>query len=72
MEDFEIKTTEELLSNSDKYIMKTYGRFPIVLVRGNGAKVWDSDGNEYLDFLAGIAVCSPSSATAVPRPTKLP
>jgi predicted acetylornithine/succinylornithine family transaminase len=38
--------------------MATYKRFPIVLVRGSGAKVWDSNGKEYLDFVAGIAVCS--------------
>jgi predicted acetylornithine/succinylornithine family transaminase len=43
---------------SEKYIMNTYARFPIVLIRGEGAKVWDSDGNEYLDFVAGIAVCN--------------
>jgi predicted acetylornithine/succinylornithine family transaminase len=43
---------------SDKYIMATYKRFPIVLVRGLGARVWDSNGKEYLDFVAGIAVCS--------------
>lgn len=51
-------TTEELIAISDQYIMGTYRRFPIVLVKGSGAKVWDSDGKEYLDFIAGIAVCS--------------
>jgi predicted acetylornithine/succinylornithine family transaminase len=51
-------TTDELIALSDKYIMPTYKRFPIVLVRGAGAKVWDSNGKEYLDFVAGIAVCS--------------
>ncbi len=51
-------TTDELISLSDKYIMATYKRFPIVLVRGAGARVWDSNGKEYLDFVAGIAVCS--------------
>jgi acetylornithine/N-succinyldiaminopimelate aminotransferase len=51
-------TTDELMALSDKYIMSTYKRFPIVLVKGAGAKVWDSDGKEYLDFVAGIAVCS--------------
>lgn len=51
-------TTKELILFSDKYIMKTYNRFPIVLVKGSGVKVWDSDGKEYLDFVAGIAVCS--------------
>jgi len=50
--------TEELIALSEKYIMGTYKRFPIVLVKGAGARVWDSDGNEYLDFVAGIAVCS--------------
>jgi len=51
-------TTKELISLSDQYIMETYRRFPVVLVRGEGARVWDSDGKEYLDFVAGIAVCS--------------
>ena len=50
--------TDELMALSDKYIMATYKRFPIVLVRGSGARVWDSNGKEYLDFVAGIAVCS--------------
>jgi acetylornithine/N-succinyldiaminopimelate aminotransferase len=50
--------TEELISTSDQYIMGTYSRLPVVVVRGEGARVWDSDGKEYLDFLAGIAVCS--------------
>ncbi len=51
-------TTDELIALSNKYIMSTYKRFPIVLVRGSGARVWDSNGKEYLDFVAGIAVCS--------------
>ncbi len=49
--------TKEIITNSQKYIMGTYTRLPIVLVRGDGARVWDSDGKEYLDFLSGIAVC---------------
>ena len=51
-------TTEELIADSNRYIMGTYNRLPIVLVRGKGARVWDTDGKEYLDFLAGIAVCA--------------
>lgn len=51
-------TTEELIEAGNKYLFGTYKRFPIVLVRGKGARVWDSEGREYLDFLAGIAVCS--------------
>ena len=40
------------------HVMNTYSRYPIKLVKGNGCKVWDSEGNEYLDFVAGIAVNS--------------
>ena len=54
---FEVKT-EELMVRSNKYIIGTYRRQPVVLVKGSGARVWDSDGKEYLDFVAGIAVCS--------------
>ncbi|MEA3471476.1 MAG: acetylornithine transaminase [Thermodesulfobacteriota bacterium] len=49
--------TEELISASNEFIMNTYTRLPVVLVKGNGVHVWDSDGREYIDFLAGIAVC---------------
>lgn len=38
-------------------VMHTYNRAPVTFVRGAGARLWDSDGKEYLDFLAGIAVC---------------
>ncbi len=36
----------------------TYNRFPAAMVKGSGCRLWDADGKEYLDFLAGIAVCS--------------
>lgn len=36
----------------------TYSRFPAAMVKGRGCRLWDADGREYLDFLAGIAVCS--------------
>jgi acetylornithine/N-succinyldiaminopimelate aminotransferase len=39
-------------------VANTYSRFPVTLVRGKGCKVWDDKGKEYLDFAAGIAVCS--------------
>ena len=42
----------------DRYVMSTYGRFPIAVARGEGCRVWDEQGKEYLDFGAGIAVCS--------------
>nr|WP_083636540.1 aspartate aminotransferase family protein [Leptolyngbya sp. 'hensonii'] len=38
--------------------MTTYGRFPIALERGAGCRVWDTEGKEYLDFVAGIATCT--------------
>ncbi len=48
--------TKQLLEWSAKYHTPNYGRVPICLVRGDGVRVWDSDGREYLDFAAGIAV----------------
>lgn len=48
-------TTRQLF---DRYVLPTYGRFPLDLERGHGSWVWDEAGKEYLDFGAGIAVCS--------------
>ncbi|MBI2765144.1 MAG: acetylornithine transaminase [Chloroflexi bacterium] len=39
-----------------KYLFQNYGRQPVVLVRGEGTRAWDADGNEYLDFVGGLAV----------------
>jgi acetylornithine aminotransferase len=41
---------------AEPHVMKTYGRLPIALSHGRGCRVWDTDGREYLDALAGIAV----------------
>lgn len=49
---------ETTMSLADKYMFKTYARFPLTLVRGDGCRVWDEDGKEYLDFVGGIAVCA--------------
>jgi len=53
-----------------KYLMHTVERTPVTLVRGEGARVWDEDGREYLDFVGGWAVnslghCHPVVAEAV-------
>jgi acetylornithine/N-succinyldiaminopimelate aminotransferase len=61
---------KEIMALANKNIMNTYKRFPLVLVKGSGAKVWDVNGKEYLDFVAGIAVCNlghshPNVITAV-------
>ncbi|MBW2707907.1 MAG: acetylornithine transaminase [Deltaproteobacteria bacterium] len=46
------------IERADRYMFQTYGRFPITLVKGDGCRVWDDEGKQYLDFVAGIAVCS--------------
>lgn len=43
---------------ADKYMFKTYNRFPITLIHGEGCRVRDENGKEYLDFVGGIAVCA--------------
>jgi acetylornithine/N-succinyldiaminopimelate aminotransferase len=39
-------------------LIENYARFPVEFVRGEGARLWDAHGDEYLDFLAGISVCN--------------
>jgi predicted acetylornithine/succinylornithine family transaminase len=50
-------TTEEIARLYERYVMDTYSP-RVALVRGRGARVWDAEGREYLDFLSGIAVTS--------------
>jgi acetylornithine/N-succinyldiaminopimelate aminotransferase len=50
-----VTTTESTMSD---HLMPTYARHPVRFVRAEGARLWDADGNEYLDFLAGISVSS--------------
>lgn len=52
--DNEFKTAQAL---EDQYVMHTYGRSPVLFEHGEGAKLYDTSGKEYIDFLAGIAVC---------------
>ena len=61
-----IKTTDE------QFVMQTYKRLPALFVQGAGCSLWDNRGNEYLDFLAGIAVCNlghchPAVVSAITR-----
>lgn len=44
------------IADERRYVFQNYGRQPVVLERGDGTRVWDSDGNEYLDFVGGLAV----------------
>ena len=60
------------IEKADRYIMRTYGRFPLVPVKGEGCYLWDADGKKYLDFLAGVAVnnlghCHPAVTAALAR-----
>src|SRR5882724_3077236 len=53
-----------------RYVMPTYRRAPVEFVRGEGARLWDAEGKEYLDFVTGISVssvghCHPAVVEAV-------
>jgi len=50
-------SNQTIMEQGQQFVMNTYSRFPIALVRGAGSRAWDADGQEYLDFLGGIAVC---------------
>lgn len=44
------------VAEEHRYLFQNYGRQPVVVERGHGTRVWDVDGNEYLDFVGGVAV----------------
>ena len=48
--------SKEYMDRAEKAVLHTYNRFPVVLERGEGVRLYDLDGKEYLDFGAGIAV----------------
>ena len=63
-------TTNEIIEMGQQYVMNTYGRLPMALVRGEGVYVWDADGSKYLDFVSGLAVnslghCHPAVVEAI-------
>jgi predicted acetylornithine/succinylornithine family transaminase len=49
-------TAAQIIASERAHVMQTYKRGPLVLSHGQGMSVWDTDGKEYLDFMAGIAV----------------
>jgi len=51
-------TNEDIIELTEAHVLNTYRRFPVAMVRGAGARVWDASGKEYLDFTSGIAVCN--------------
>jgi predicted acetylornithine/succinylornithine family transaminase len=67
-----IVNTKEIIEMGDQYLIRCVGRLPLAPVRGRGALMWDADGNEYLDFVSGIAVnslghCHPEVVEAISR-----
>jgi predicted acetylornithine/succinylornithine family transaminase len=51
-------SSSEVIALGNKHLLQNVNRQPLVLVKGQGTKVWDAEGREYLDFLAGIATCA--------------
>lgn len=52
------ENTQKTAKRYEQFVMETYPRADVTFVRGEGARLFDSEGNEYLDFASGIAVCS--------------
>ncbi|MDR1871509.1 MAG: acetylornithine/succinylornithine family transaminase [Deltaproteobacteria bacterium] len=51
-------SSKEIIALADQYLLGNVSRVPLVLVKGQGSKVWDAEGREYLDFIAGVATCA--------------
>lgn len=51
-------TNQEIVKKTENFVSTTYGRYPVAMVKGKGAKLWDAEGKEYLDFVSGLAVCN--------------
>ena len=47
----------------DQVVQKTYGRYPVTIVKGNGCELEDDAGRTYLDFVAGISTCCPQCSS---------
>ncbi len=70
-----MEKSEALRSREQKNLCNTYGRYPLSVVRAEGALLWDADGKKYIDLLAGIAVtslghCHPELNTCVAEQAK--
>jgi len=63
-------TTKQIIERAERCLMPTYTRIPLVIEKGQGVKVWDRKGKEYLDFISGIGVmevghCHPEIVKAI-------
>ena len=50
--------SQTLMQQEQNHICRTYNRYNLAIARGNGCYLWDQEGRQYLDFVAGIAVCN--------------
>ena len=50
--------SEQIKRADERFVMHTYGRFPVAITSGKGARVYSPEGREYIDFTSGIGVCS--------------
>ena len=69
-------TLADLQPLESRYVMPTYAKSPVEFVRGEGARLWDAEGREYLDFFAGLSVhnaghCHPKITEAITEQTAL-
>lgn len=65
-------TNQELYTQDKKNYLPTFNRFPLAFIKGKGSRLWDADGKEYVDLLAGIAVnnvghCHPKVVSAIQK-----
>lgn len=51
------ETLEEIIALGEEGLIKTYNRLPVAFVRGEGTRLWDTQGREYLDFVGGLGTC---------------
>ena len=63
-------TNQDIIDLNTRYLCNTYARFPVAFVRGEGCRLWDAEGKEYLDLFASLAVmnlgqCHPAVVRAV-------
>ncbi|MCK4601910.1 MAG: aminotransferase class III-fold pyridoxal phosphate-dependent enzyme, partial [Phycisphaerae bacterium] len=66
-------TQAEIVEATNRYLMPNYGRLPVAMARGRGARIWDANGKEYIDFFAGfggagaVGHCHPKIVEAVKK-----
>ena len=68
-------TSADVKNLTGQYILNTYGRYPVAIARGEGARLYDFEGKEYIDFTSGIGVTcmgygDPAWAEAIAKQAK--